>query len=65
MEILLTVGVMALCFAGMGAGLLLSRKVCLRGSCGGAAWKGLGLACLLCKGEPKDCPEENPREDPA
>ncbi len=59
MEILLAVGVMALCFAGMGAGLLLSRKVCLRGSCAGAASKGFSLSCLLCGGS-KDCQEENP-----
>ncbi|MFH1724476.1 MAG: hypothetical protein ABII00_07630 [Elusimicrobiota bacterium] len=38
MEVLLAVVVMALCFVGLGVGVLFSRKLrCLLGSCGGGA----------------------------
>lgn len=65
MEILLAVGVMAACFALLGAGLLLRRKKnCLQGSCGGAAAKDPDseISCPSCAGDPKACPEQSGRE---
>ncbi|MFH2203876.1 MAG: hypothetical protein ABIJ96_12215 [Elusimicrobiota bacterium] len=44
---LLTIGVMALCFVGLGIGLILSKKICIKGSCGGAN-KDPNSACPDC-----------------
>jgi hypothetical protein len=60
MEILLAVGVMALCFIGLGLGLVLKRRHnCVQGSCGGEAAKdpNSAIACMTCSGDPKKCPE--------
>ena len=58
MEILLAAVVMGLCFAGLGLGLLLrSRRVCLKGSCGGASAKDRNpdISCPSCQGDPAKC----------
>ncbi|PCI34950.1 MAG: ApbE family protein [Elusimicrobia bacterium] len=54
--LVLTLGVLAVCFTGMAIGLILQKKP-LQGSCGGASSKGLppDADCIVCGGDQKKC----------
>lgn len=70
LPILLTVGVFALCAVGLGIGLLVSQRSCLRGSCGGVAIQrdGNRESCGFCGRSGEDirgCNEPAPAEQPA